>query len=468
MAVININAGGTWTFASTDTVTFTASHTQGNGNSVTKTDTAAMTMYVASGVTVTVSGTGYIDIQGSRGNFVTIMSSASSPRDADWAQFAFTGSSTSNTMKWIVLKQCTYGIYLNGHTPAAGKFQYIVYIGDGDSGCCFNNTANTGTVEITDVAILRQGSPLTKSADCTATYSRWQVMHPGYAAGYAMFSGVTRSTTIADFHVISDGEILEGFAPASTYTVGVTGYYRTSTAREVRSSFAFSAGAGALNVTTFQIRGGGTTVWHSHATGIATLTGGDIFDGWDNFQGAYSSTANKLVLDDVAIYGTYGYDFSVFDPTTDQSFQTSNSNMRTTAKFPTTATITATNGSVGAYGFTVTGTTGSRAKARIIYGTTSGVYTGATEWDAPDLRVSPQYVLPSSVIDWVNDGKKYSTNLNGGIALTNLKPGTTYYLVIEAMDMMGQVYRSSESTQATDAAPASGGGGGSNFIFAVR
>lgn len=450
MGIVNIGAGGTITFDSTDTVTFTASHTQGNGNSVTKTDALAMTVYMATGVIITVSGTGFIDIQGSRGAFVHFNSNAAQPKTGDWAYFIFTGSSTSNTMNWCILSNATHALIFAGHAPTAGKFRYIILNKSKTLG--WNDDTASGSSVYNDFAFIKCFH-LRKVNANGAIMNRWSVF-PSSDATQANFREISRSCTFNDLYWAYAGTNSVNFIPAAGNTIVLNRLYADIITPFSGGHCKFG-GAGTLTIADSILRGGDITLF-SQASGIVNVNNNDITGGFGSGgvnEGVYGTTVT-FDLDGNYIAGNKGFDISVVDtstttPTAEQHRGINTLiNPQATPNNPREFTGIGDSG-VGANGFTATATAGIICKSRILYGTASGVYTMATEWDAPDEYISEiDFTMPCIVSDWGGSGLLYDKSKS--ITLANLENNTIYYWVYEGIDPFGEkMEESAEQTTAT-------------------
>jgi hypothetical protein len=476
MAVINYSGSITTaqTFASTDTVTATANTTVDTGGSITKTDTASMTFNVAAGVIITVQNTGYIDIKGSRKNFVHFNSNAANKQGGDWQYITFNGSSTSNTMQWCIFSNCRSGVIFQGHTPADGKFRYLIGYNCTYQGPGGYTSQSSGTFVVSDVACVRYGNYFLNSSSSggTMTWERIYLREPLVSAsGVQGLAGCTKTCSINDMmsEWLADTAGPQ-IAPAAANTITITrGYFHVRSGNVANPYTTFSNGAGLLTLTNPLIHVGGN-LYFQHASGTTTITGGDVYGGSRAAAGLFSQNASGMTLSDVALFGTNRADLSVFDTSTatpnsgstpaQYNGATSVSSPRSSRKYPLSfgsPTAGAWSGGTS----TVTATANIVCKARVLLGTATGVYDyAATEWDAPDLYVSEiQQTIPSTVTDWNISGGKYGTSKSIAVNIRQDSIARTYYGVLEGVGPLGERFQSSEFT-ITVAAAAAGGGGG--------
>lgn len=482
-----INYSGTintaQTFASTDTVSFTDNTTVDTNGSITKTDALAMTITVVAAKTITIQNTGYIDIQGARGAFVHFQSAAATKAAGDWLYFTFNGSSTSNTMRWCIFSNCRSGVIFGGHTPADGKFEYLVGYNCTYQGPGGYTSQSSGTFVVTDVAAIGYGNYFSNSASSGGTmqWDRIYLRDPMLSGSGTNGLGVcTKTCSINDFcsEWSCDGSTTSGvnFAPAAANTITVTrGYFNIRSGSPANPFINFSNGAGLLTLTNPLIHVGGN-LYFQHASGTTTITGGDVYSGTRAAAGLFSQNASGLTLSDVALFGTNRADISVFDTSTttpnsgstpaQYNGATSVSSPRSSRKYALSFG-SPTAGAWSAGTSTVTATANIVCKARVLLGTATGVYDFmATEWDAPDLYVSEiQQTIPSVVTDWKTSGGVYGTSKSIAVNIRQDTTSRTYYGVLEGVGPLGERFTSSEFTIAV-AAGASGGGGG--FIGQVR
>lgn len=479
MPVINYSGtiSSAQTFASTDTVNFTGNTTVDTGGSITKTDALAMTINMTAGISVTVQNTGYIDIQGARGAFVHFQSAASTKQAGDWLYFTFNGSSTSNTMKWCIFSNTRSGVVFQGHTPADGKFRYLIGYNCTYQGPGGFTSQSSGTFVVSDVACVKFGNYFSNSTSSggTMTWERIYLRDPMISgSGVNGLAACTKTCSINDFmsEWSCDGLTSGGInlAPAAANTITVTrGYFHIRGGTPANPFISFSNGAGLLTLTNPLIHVGGN-LYFQHASGTTNITGGDIYSGSRAVAGLFSQNSAGLTLSDVALFGTNRADISVFDTSTatpnsgstpaQYNGATSVSSPRSSRKYPLSfGSPTAGAWSGGAS--TVTATANIVCKARVLLGTATGVYDyAATEWDAPDLYVSEiQQTIPSVVTDWNISGGKYSTSKSITVNIRQDTTARTYYGVLEGVGPLGERFRSSEFTIAVAAASGSGGGG---------
>lgn len=446
MAVIHYSGtvSGAETFDSEDIVTFIA-----NANitgSITKTDALAMTIGMATGVIVTVSGTGYVDIWGDRGDeWVIFNSNSLTPQVSDWGYFNFTGSSANNTMRWVVVKNCDFGIVLQGLAPAEGQFQYII-ADNIANGLIFSNSAS-GTNYISDCGANRAGNA-TKSGAATDIWSRLTFMNMKTGSLLAC----TKTMTLNDIVSINSPN---GFkiAPASGNTITVNRSYSKAGNAKINDSDC----DGTLVMNNSIIEGFSISL-RNFGTGQIQLSIVDCLLALGVNEGLFGQNANAFTLNNVYIAGSNGADRDLFD--NDDTIPDSTS---TPPQYKNVQAITDARDTKNFAGIfssinpdvsvdnklTVEATSDTVCKAKIIMTTIEGDYDHAnvisSDWDAPDVIIDG-VPWPCSVTDWGESGKKHGKDKT--LVSPSVAAGDYYYKLI-GIDPVGRKFESVEQGPVT-------------------
>ena len=440
------------TFASTDTVSFTGNTTV--TGSITKTDTLAQTILMATGISVTVSS-GFLDISGSRGadadsgpNIVWFDSAASagSKKLGDWNFFAFTGSNASNKMTWVGFANAIFGCIFQGHAPAQGQFRYLFYY---NINAGFFITGSTAGLHIEDVYSIKVSAILVQNT-AGQILDRFTFVDDSHGSNDSMLANFMRTATINDWYYERNesGQMFRSFVVGNILTAR---RFYTMINAELNNAI---NPTGTLNFVDSIFNKGAIPVFAT--SGIVNITDSDILEGGADFVGAFESGGGELNLTSVALFANNKADIDNFDTDTAQpstsipaqylitngSITTPRSSRRFPLDFSNIVTVSGTDN-----GITINCDTGIPARVRILLGTTSGTYDkGATDWDAPDVRIER---LKRSLTPYVSDigesGKKFK--LTGhSIVLDNLKDDETYFFIIEAESITGEKYFSVEGS----------------------
>lgn len=454
---------GAQTFSvSDDPVAFTGNTTVGAGASITKTDTVGQTILMSNGVTVTISSTGFVAINGAFGiaNLVIFDTADSDPKKGRWNYFSFNSSSSGSTMTHCLFKYAALGggIIAQGGEFASGKFDYLIaYLGGGiifgwisSSGSGTHVVSNTASIECTAMF----------AHNTTHTGSRtWNNVFMDGQRGSNLFS---KDGSVAGLCAWNQAEPMN-FAMSASNTATLTSVF-LDLAHETGADGIQNSGAGDLTLTTFGIIGGRIAAYMSGA-GTMTVDDGDVLKA--NFaSGAIYRGAGTQSSDNVYLEANAGAGLANIDTTTDDSSdpnQYSVNTTRTNARTERFAKLDFTGitfSGVGDNGFTVNFTTGKKCKALVRWSVIDdGEYGNSTKYDVPQFIIPvPGSTIPIVVEQCLSGftaaDEVYSTS--HAIPLTGVQAGQTVYMVLEAISINQEEFpTSAEQTQAT-----TGGAGG--------
>ncbi len=446
MAIVDIDSNATFSFDSTDTVTWKTSGDIGDDNNVTKTDALAMDILIDDGIINTISGTGFTDIKGGRNEWVHFRSSAAVENRVrgSWLYFEYIGTSNSNTVKWAVYHNATFGLLFIGHEPTAGKFQYLVY----NSTTTQSLLCQTGSCVLDDIyAVNGKGS--TFASGTTQTINRI-VYDRCTAIASTVGSDVTYNGVAHINHHLN--------APVGSIAVGKTlvlnNFYYDSN-HGASSAFAWGI-TGDLDINTAVMRGGRQIFFHP-GTGDLTINDADLFGTTDETW--ILASTGGVATDNVALFGGNmadidNFDISTADPSTNTPVQYgitgggihSIINPRSTRFEPLTVDTLSANVDVAGE-VTFTASSNALAKMKILMTKESGDYDSgvavASDWDAPDVIVAGlEWPLKCIFSDFGQSGKVYIKGVHS-IKIDNLQSGTYFWKAV-CQNAVGEMFESTE------------------------